>query len=215
MSQDQPFIWKTLLGGPIIWVGWSPGDLQGGPDSVCQVDGVSDMTPTCQLCSFEEEGSEMRQQPPPTFLSRRKLSPSSCLGADTSISPHMPLVPFKLLPHCWNSEQVSLSKSLREFLKRNCLGLQQFLPPTQSPLMFAARSYGDFSSWHWNLELSGLVWGWDPLLLRSPSRTFTHHVWMWGQPILCLCPSNSLNGCGFFNPIVVRLPFTSISDTFE
>ena len=78
MSQDQPFIWKTLLGGPIIWVGWSPGDLQGGPDSVCQVDGVSDMTPTCQLCSFEEEGSEMRQRPPPTFLSRRKLSPGSC-----------------------------------------------------------------------------------------------------------------------------------------
>ena len=32
------------------------------------------------------------------------------------------------------------------FFKRNCLGLQKFLPPTQSLLGFGARSCGDLSS---------------------------------------------------------------------
>ena len=50
----------------------------------------------------------------------------------------------------------SESNSLCEFFKRNCLGLQQFLLPTQSPLVFAARSYGDLSSWHWNPGLGDL-----------------------------------------------------------
>ena len=31
-----------------------------------------------------------------------------------------------------------------EFFKRNWLGLQKFLPWTQSPLVFAARNCGDF-----------------------------------------------------------------------
>ena len=36
-------------------------------------------------------------------------------------------------------------------------------------------------------------------------------MWVWGPPI----PSTSLDGCGFFNSIVVRLPFNSISDDPE
>ena len=50
------------------------------------------------------------------------------------------------------------------FFKIKCLGLQKFLPPTQSLLIFAARSCGDFSSWHWNLVSVGMVRGWDSLL---------------------------------------------------
>ena len=32
------------------------------------------------------------------------------LMSDTSVSPYMPLVPFKLPPWCWSSEGVSLSR---------------------------------------------------------------------------------------------------------
>ena len=32
------------------------------------------------------------------------------LMSDTSVPPHMPLVPFKPLPQCWNSEGVNLSR---------------------------------------------------------------------------------------------------------
>ena len=41
------------------------------------------------------------------------------------------------------------------------------LTEPQSPLVFTARSYGDFSSWHWNPGLGGLIWGWDTSLLRG------------------------------------------------
>ena len=95
--------------------------------------------------------------------------PLLALMPDTSVPPSMSLVPFKLLSQCGSSEGLSLSKSGCGFFKGNCLGLQEFLPPTQFPLIFAARSYGDLSSWHWNPGLGVLVWGEDSLLLRYPS----------------------------------------------
>ena len=60
------------------------------------------------------------------------------------------------------------SKSMYGFFKRNFLRLK-FLPPTQSPLLFAARSCGDLSPWHWNTGLGGLVWSWDSSLPGHPS----------------------------------------------
>ena len=82
-----------------------------------------------------------------------KVSPSSHLDADTSFPPHIPLVPMKLLTWCWSSEGVSPTISMCSFFKRNCLGIQQFLPLTQCPLVFIARSYGDLSSWQRKLVL--------------------------------------------------------------
>ena len=52
------------------------------------------------------------------------------LMPDTSVSPFMSLVPFKLLSWCWSSEGVSLSKSMCGFFKRNCLDIQQFILST-------------------------------------------------------------------------------------
>ena len=109
----------------------------------------------------------------------------------------------------------SESKSVCEFFKRNCLGLQKFLPPIQSLLLFATRSCGDLSSWHWNPGLGSLVWGWDSLLLRYPSWIFICHMCVWDQPIIVCVPPTSLDGCGFFNSIVVRLPFNLIFDFSE
>ena len=119
--------------------------------------------------------------------------PPFCLGAVPQILPWSHILWF--LPEChwylssWYSDWVILSKCECGFFKRNCLGLEQFLPLTQSPLVFAARSYGDLSSWHWNPGLGGLVWGWDSSFPRFPSQIFIHHTWMWDQPILHLCPS--------------------------
>ena len=116
--------------------------------------------------------------------------PAVALMPDMLVPPHMPLVPLKLLPQSWNSEGMSLSKSMREFFKRNCLGTLQFLPPTQSPLAFAARSYGDLSSCHWNPGLGGPVVGLGPLTPKIyPSQSFIHHIWMRDQSIPHLCPS--------------------------
>ena len=58
------------------------GDLQGRANSVSQVDEISDMVPAFWLCgSAGWVGSENGQWPLPTFLSGRKLSPSSHLQA--------------------------------------------------------------------------------------------------------------------------------------
>ena len=77
----------------------------------------------CSLCSSDQlgvplvlRGSGLRSQvshrylATATFLSGRKLSPSSHLDARHFIPPCMPLVPFKLLPQCWNSDGVSLNR---------------------------------------------------------------------------------------------------------
>ena len=164
MSQEKPFIWKSSLGGPMRWVGWSVKRSPGWDNQCYQVVVVSDMALACRVCGSLGEGSGKGQWP--AFLSGESYLPAFTLMPATSLSPCMP---FKLLPRCWSSEGVSVRKSVRGFLKRNCLGLQKCLPPTQSPLILAATSYGGLSSWHWNPGLGGLVWGWDSSLWRYPS----------------------------------------------
>ena len=63
---------------------------------------------------------------------------------DTSVSPCIPLMPFKLLPWCWSSEGVSLSQFMCRLFKRNCLGIQQFFPLTHSPLVLQPEVMGTY-----------------------------------------------------------------------
>ena len=101
------------------------------------------------------------------------------------------------------------------FFKRNCLGLQQFLPPNQSPLVFAARNSGDLSSWHWNPGLGAWCGAGTPHSWDTPPK-FLPTTWGWETSQICMCtPPISLDGCGFFNSIVVRLPINLISDGSE
>ena len=73
------------------------------------------------------------------------------------------------------------------FFKTNVLELQQFLPLTESPLVFAARIHANLPSWHWNPALGGLVWVLDSSLLRYTSEFLS--MWVLGQRILHLHPS--------------------------
>ena len=103
------------------------------------------------------------------------------------------------------------------FFKRNCMRLQKFLPAIQSPLDFAARSCRDLSSLHyipgtgilgWQAWCgAGTLFSWD----IPPEFLSTTHGW--GTSLFCDCTlPTSLNRCGFFNSIVVILPFNLISD---
>ena len=74
--------------------------------------------------------------------SGRKLCSSSLLDARLLLPPCMPLVTFKLLTQCWSSEEVSLSKLCVGSLKGTAW-TPAFFPPTQFPLFFTTRSYGD------------------------------------------------------------------------
>ena len=101
---------KALL---TVWVGLYvgcdrvSGDVQGGANSVNQTDGISEMASACQLCG--SVGGEFRKWTM-AFLCGGKLSASSCLDARPFTSSLYASVLFKLLPLCWSSDGVSLSR---------------------------------------------------------------------------------------------------------
>ena len=131
---------------------------------------------------------------------------------------------FQLLPQCWSPET---RKSPRKFMcglfKMSWLGLPEALclPQPQSLQVFIARSYGNFSCWHWNPGLGAMVSGG---MICSSQRTsaaeialltFIHHTWVWDQLLLCCHPSYHPH-CGFlFNSLVTGLPLSQISGGSE
>ena len=86
------------------------------------------------------EGSEEGWWPLSTFLYGKKFSLSSLLEAkhfDFSLYATSAFEAATSVLELRGSE----TKSVWGFFKGNCLGLQKFLPTTQSPLVFASRSY--------------------------------------------------------------------------
>ena len=114
------------------------------------------------------------------------------------------LVPFELLPRCWSSEGVSLSKSLCRPFKRNCLGIRHcFLQPA------------DMVTYHPGTRTLG--WGaWcGPGTLCSLDISpdfYPPHVNV-GPAVLCLSYQSQCSF--FFNSVFLGLPFSSISDGSE
>ena len=180
--------------GRLYWCDGVSGNLQGRGNRDSQVNGVSDTALACQLCGSVWRRVQKRNSgfclP---FCLEESCLPAFVWITDTSAPLLMPLVPFKLLLQCWSSERVNLSKSMCGFFKGNCLGLQNFLLLTQSPLVFAARSYGDLSSWHWNhgLGRAGMGLGllapgisllniYPPHMNVGPAHlTSLHHLPVW------------------------------------
>ena len=91
--------------------------IQGGANSVSSVDKVSDMAPVCGSVSLWGEVSEKGQWTPPTFLSGRNMSPSSCLDARQFSSSLYATGAFQPATLVWSSEGVSLSRSTCGFFK--------------------------------------------------------------------------------------------------
>ena len=103
----------------------------------------------------------------------------SCLPTRTSLSPHLPLVHFQLLPWCWIPEGVRLCESYvccRPFKR------MKFLLLPKPRLVFTARSYGDLSSWCWEPGLGSLA-------PEVSLMFFTNNMYMWD----CLFPSLHLH----------------------
>ena len=57
--------------------------------------------------------------------------------------------------------------------------------------------------------------GQGSMLPTYSSWNFIHHTLMWDLPFSISTPPTSLGGCDFFNSIVIRFPFNSISDSSE
>ena len=142
----------TVCVGPYVGQYGVSEVFEGRANSVSQVNDVSDMGPTCPLCgSVVGRAQKMENGLCLPYSLEENCPPRSCLDANTSVPSCIPLVPFKLLPECWSSEGENLNKLMCGFFKKNYLELQKFLPPTQCPLGFATRRYGNLSSYHWHL----------------------------------------------------------------
>ena len=129
--------------------------ITGVVNSVTQVIVVLDMVAACWLCGGK---AQRRNNCLCQHICPGESCPLALTLSDTSVPSHVPLATFKLHPQHWSSEGVSVSQSKCRHFKRNCLGLQKFLSSTASiPDFFTDKSNGDFSSWHCNSELGGLV----------------------------------------------------------
>ena len=98
------------------------------------------MAPPCRLCASAVRGLRKGTMASAHLVARHFNFSPYATGALQAATP-------VLEPRGSESE---LGESACGFFKGNCLELQQFLPPTQSLLVFVARSCGDLSSWHWN-----------------------------------------------------------------
>ena len=134
---------------------------------------------------------------------------------DTSASPSMPLVPFKL-PFYAGSQREWVWVS-------TCVG-------SLRGTVWESRSFFNQLNSHWFLqpEVMGtyhpgtgtLGWGaWygagTPHSRDIPPK-FLSTTRVWGTSLFHVStPPTSLDGCGFFNSIAVSLPFNLISDGYE
>ena len=83
------------------------------------------------------------------------------------------------------------------------------------PAGFCSQKLWGLSSWHWNPGLGILVCVWEPSLCDIPPEFLcTTHGYETSQAHVAASPT-SLDGCDFFNSVVVRLPFNLISNGSE
>ena len=136
------------------------GNHQGVAQGVNWVDGDPDMMLPCWLCRglvSEKEQWPLPACPSSSSRDNRQFSSSlyvSCVFAATAPVLELRKTESKQFHAHWS-------------FKRNARHLAALLlSQPQSPLVFIAICYRDFSSWYWNPGPEGLVWGWDPLLLR-------------------------------------------------
>ena len=151
----------------------------------------------------------------PPFCLGENCPPATTLVPNTSVPPCMPLGPFKLLPWCWISVGVSLSKSICGFFKRDCVGSRSFFHQLNSHWFLQPEVMGTYLPDTGTLGWGALYGAITPHSQDIPPE-FLSTTHGYGTNLFHISPPpSSLDGCDFFNSVVVRLPFNSTSDGFE
>ena len=140
-------------------------------------------------------------------------------------SPWCQILQFFPICHCCPSrccpiagaqrEWVWVSTCARPFMRKG-LRIWQFLLVTQPAQVFAARSYGELSSWRWNpVAHEGVSHG-AGIPYSQDILPFYITTWGLGTSPFCFphlspsAPPFHLDECGIFNALVVGLPYNSI-----
>ena len=179
---------KNPLLTAVSWVGWSLRVSPGQGKYVSQVDGVSDMAPTCQLYGSVGKCLIKGTMASACPFSRRKLSPSFWL--DTR---HFSSSPYATGAFQAATLVLKLRGSESELIHvwvlcRKLLGtLEIFCTNLISAIFCSQKLWGLIF-----LVLEPVVGRPDVglgLLTHMWVRIFIHHMWMWDQPIPHLHPS--------------------------
>ena len=150
-------------------MGQSPWGSLGGANNVSPVDGLRYSTGLLALWLCEAKVQKRDNGFCLPLRLKESCPLALALMPDTSVPPCMPLVPLKLLPQCWSSEGVSLSKSVCGFFKRNFLDSRSFFHCFNPCWFLQPEVMGTYLPGTGTLGWGGLVWGWDSLLPRYPS----------------------------------------------
>ena len=141
---------------------------------------------------------------------------------DPSVPPHIvgvvdwkasPLVPFNLLPWCWSSEGMNLSKFVGS-LRGTAWDSRSFFY-LHNAHWFLPEVIGTYSPGSGTLGLATCCGAGTPCSRAIPPEFLSSKHGCGTSPFRVSNPSTSLNGWCFFNSVVVRLPFSSISDSSE
>ena len=149
------------------------------------------------------------------FCCEKSVLQAPTLMPDTSGPPCVPLVPYKLPPWCWSSEGMGLSKFMCGFFKGNFLALQKFLPPTLPHWFLQLEVMGTYLPGTKILGCGAWCEAGTPHSQDIPLEFLSTTRGCGTSPFHISTTPTSLGGCGFFNSVVVRIPFNSISDGSE
>ena len=156
------------------------------------------------------EGSEKGLWSLPVFLSGRKLSPSSCLARHFNSSLYAFLCESTFQTTTWVLE-LREAEIVCGFLRGTAWGSRIFFHPL-NPFWFLQPEFmAIYCSGTGSLGCGeGTLRSWN-----TPPEFLSTTYGCWASPFHISYPATSLDGCGFFNAVVVRLPFNSISYNFE
>ena len=141
--------------------------------------------------------------------------PMLSLMPDTSLSPCVPLMPFRRLPWCWSSEGAILTR-----------WVHVWVPQEELHRALSASSTNSIPAGFHSQKLWGLIFpaleswarcpGVDLGLLVPEISLPDFYLLGCRVSLFCIHASPSrLDECGFFNSIVVRLPLNLIIDVPE
>ena len=174
-----------------------------------QVDGASDMAPTCQLCGFMGKGFRKGTMASAHLSVGRKLSLTLTLMPDISV---------QFLPVCHWCLSICFPSAgaQREWVwVSSCLGLLTFFHWLNPCWFLQTEVVGTHLARTGTLGHGAWCGAWTPCS-QYILPEFLSTTCGCGTSHFCIsAPLTSLDGCSFFSSTVVRLPFNSLSASSE
>ena len=134
---------------------------------------------------------------------------------DTSVPPCVPLVPFKLLRRCCIAKGVSLYKYVVGSFRGDTTESRSFFCCPQPPLVLQPDLMRTYFPGTGTLGCGVWCEAGTPCSQDIPPSFLSTIRGCRNNPFHVSAPPTSLDGCDFFNSIVIRLPFNLISDASE